>query len=66
MSKEEKKIPKEAIWGFYVVLIIILGFVGYYIGNKNNKGELYASIGLSIGAVLSILLWVTVGKNLSK
>lgn len=63
---KEKKIPKEAIWGSYVVLILILGSVGYYIGNKNNKGELYASIGVSIGAILSILLWITVGKNLAK
>ena len=63
---KEKKIPKEAIWGSYVVLILILGSVGYYIGNKNNKGELNASIGESIGAILSILLWITVGKNLAK
>ena len=34
---KEKKIPKEAIWGSYVVLILILGSVGYYIGNKKNE-----------------------------
>lgn len=62
MTKEKKK-SKEVIWRYYAILILILGSIAYYIGNKNNKGELYASIGVSIGALLSILLWVTVGKK---
>lgn len=54
---------KEKIWAFYAILIIVLGVVGYVVGKKKDKGEVYAGAGLLLGAVLSIILWVTVGKK---
>jgi hypothetical protein len=61
-----KKVSKEMIWGAYVVLTVILGVVGYLIGMKNKNGGLYASVGVVLGAVISIILWVTVGKKMSE
>ena len=59
------KVSKKMIWGAYAVLIVILGVVGYFIGKKYEKEELYSGIGLVLGVVISIILWVTVGKKMS-
>ncbi len=56
---------KEKIWAFYAVLIAILGVVGYVAGKKHGKGEMYAVVGLLVGAVISIGLWLTVGKKMA-
>lgn len=61
----DKKVSKEMIWGFYGVLIIVLSVVGYFIGLKKNKEKLYAIIGMIIGVMISIILWLTVGKKMS-
>lgn len=61
-----KKVSKEMIWGFYAVLILVLGVIGYFVGNKNNKGAYYVFGGVLIGVVISIILWVTVGKKMSE
>ena len=47
----------------YIVLILILGAVGYLVGHKNGKGELYGSVGLALGAVISVVLWFAWGKS---
>jgi len=57
---------KEKIWAFYAVLIVVFGVIGYFIGKKQFKPELYASFGVLIGAVLCVILWVTVGKKMSE
>ena len=57
---------KEMIWIFYAVLIIVLGVIGYFVGKKNQKTELYTSIGVVVGTVISILLWVSVGEKISQ
>ncbi len=61
-----KKVSKELIWGSYAVLIIVLGVVGYFIGRKNKKGAIYASIGVIVGVLISVNLWITVGRKLSE
>jgi len=46
-------------WILYGVVILILGFVGYYVGkNYTSIGPMYgAGIGAAIGAVLSGGMW---------
>jgi len=61
-----KKISKKLIWGAYAVLIVILGVVGYFVGKKSGKPEIYASAGVVLGAVISIVLWLAWGKKNSK
>ena len=52
---------KEYIWGFYLLLIIILSIVGYFMA-KDNKLE-YALAGALIGILLSLLLWIVWGSK---
>lgn len=59
-------VSKEMIWGVYAVLIVVLGVIGYFVGKKYGRSEVYASAGVAIGAVISILLWITVGKKMTK
>lgn len=44
---------------FYLVLTVILSFVGNYYG-----GVEYAKYGFMAGIVLSVVLWFTVGRNM--
>lgn len=59
------KMSKNTVWASYAVLILILGVIGYFVGKKQDKAELFASLGVVIGAVISIVLWVMVGKKMS-
>ena len=43
---------------FYLVLTVILGFVGNYYGKP--------VYGVVAGLVISVVLWYTVGKNMVK
>jgi hypothetical protein len=52
---------KELIWGFYAVLIIVLGILGYFLA-KVNKFE-YSLLGALIGILSSLILWVTWGSS---
>ena len=52
---------KEYIWGFYLLLIIILSIVGYFM-DKDNKLE-YALAGALVGILLSLLLWIVWGSK---
>lgn len=61
-----KKLSKELIWGAYAVLIVILGTVGYFVGKKFGNAEIYSSVGVVLGAVISIVLWISWGKKNSK
>ena len=54
---------KEYIWGFYLLLIIILSIVGYFMA-KDNKLE-YALAGALIGILLCLLLWIVWGSKKS-
>ena len=54
-------IKKEYIWGFYLLLIIILAIIGYFIA-KDNKLE-YALAGALVGILLSLLLWILWGSK---
>jgi hypothetical protein len=58
-----KKVSKTTLIVAYVVLILILGAIGYWVGHKNGKGELYGSVGLALGAVISVVLWFAWGKS---
>lgn len=51
------------ILGFYVLLILLLAFVGYQMGKKQGKAEMYAGVGALAGAIISVLLWQFWGKN---
>lgn len=59
-----KKVSKEMIWMVYAILIVMLGIISYFIGKKNKKGKLYASIGVLLGVVISVILWMSVGKKM--
>lgn len=52
---------KELIWGFYAVLIIVLGILGYFLA-KVNKFE-YSLLGALIGILASLILWITWGSS---
>ena len=48
---------KEKVWGFYGVLSVVLFGVGFGLAKK-NKME-YGILGLLIGILISLILWVT-------
>ena len=56
-----EQIKKEYIWGFYLILIIILSLIGYFVA-KNNKLE-YALAGALVGVLISLLLWILWGSK---
>lgn len=56
-------VKKEYVWTFYVVMIIVLAMVGYFAGKASNKSEMYASAGVIVGAIVSVVLWMTWGKK---
>lgn len=56
-----QQIKKEYIWGFYLLLIIILAIIGYFLA-KNNKLE-YALAGALVGILISLLLWILWGSK---
>ena len=57
---------KMIIWTFYVVLILVLAIAGVFVGKTHNKPGLYAFVGGFVGLVISVILWFTVGKKMSK
>ena len=54
------------IWGAYAVLIVVLGVIGFFVGKKHGKSELYASVGVAAGALISVALWFLVGKKMTE
>ena len=56
-----QQIKTENIWGFYLLLIIILAIIGYFLA-KNNKLE-YALAGALVGILISLLLWILWGSK---
>lgn len=58
-------VSKEMIFGSYAVIILVLGLIGYFIGKKKYEGGKFAGIGMFIGAIVSIILWYTVGKKMA-
>jgi hypothetical protein len=49
---------------FYAILTFLIGpLIGYYLGGKTL---LSAGNGFIVGSLLSIVLWLVVGKNLVK
>ena len=50
------QLQKEVVWGFYGVLSLVLFGVGYGMAKK-NKLE-YGLLGLLIGVLISLILWV--------
>ena len=54
---------KEVVWAFYAIVIAVLAVIGYYIGKKHGRSEVYASGGALIGSVISISLWLSWGKK---
>jgi len=47
---------------FYAILTFLIGpVIGYYVGGKTLDS---AGNGFLVGSLLSILLWLTVGKKL--
>lgn len=58
------KVSKEQIMGFYVLLTLVLAFVGYFVGRKHNKGMHYALMSGLLGVLISVVLWFTVGKKM--
>ena len=55
---------KDMIMLVYAVIIIALGIVGYMLGKKDDKQNIYAVMGVVIGVVLCALLWHTAGKKI--
>ena len=55
------KIKKEYVWLFYLILIIVLGLLGYFL-SKNNHLE-YSLAGSLFGILLSLILWVIWGDK---
>jgi VIT1/CCC1 family predicted Fe2+/Mn2+ transporter len=60
-----KKMSKEMILGSYVIMILILGIIGYFIGKTQENAVLYSTVGVVVGSLLSFVLWETVGKKMS-
>lgn len=58
-----KKVSKTAILVAYAVVIFVFGVLGYLVGHKQGKAEMYASIGVIIGAILCVILWFAWGKS---
>ena len=54
-------LQKEVVWGSYGVLSLILFGVGYGMAKK-NKLE-YGLLGLLIGVLISLILWVLWGSK---
>jgi len=50
------QLQKEVVWGFYGALSLVLFGVGYGMAKK-NKME-YGLLGLLIGVLISLILWV--------
>lgn len=55
---------KDMIMLVYAIIIIALGIVGYMLGKKDNKQNMYAVGGVVIGVVLCAILWHTAGKKI--
>jgi uncharacterized membrane protein required for colicin V production len=53
---------------FYLVLIIILGIIGYMnqFGIKSSDKMIGAIFGMIVGCILSKLLWILMGSNYVK
>lgn len=58
------EMSKNKIFAFYAVLIIVFGIIGYHVGKKSDKANLYASVAVVLGAVVCSILWFTVGKKM--
>jgi hypothetical protein len=56
-----QQIKKEYVWLFYLILIIVLGLLGYFF-TKNNNLE-YGLAGSLLGVLLSLILWVIWGSK---
>lgn len=57
-----KNLTKEQLWAIYGVGTAILGLVGYLMAKKDAK-MCGAIIGANVGAIISIILWLTWGKK---
>jgi divalent metal cation (Fe/Co/Zn/Cd) transporter len=47
------------VLGFYILLIVICAVIGHFV--KENDGVI---IGMLLGAILSTILWYSVGKEM--
>lgn len=54
------------IWMMYAIATAILAVIGYFIGRGRGKELCFALTGMTIGLVLSIILWFTVGEKMAK
>lgn len=54
------------IWLFYAIMTAIFAVIGFFIGRKYQKAPCFAMMGITIGIVLSVILWFTVGENAVK
>ena len=50
-------LSKEMMWVLYAVIIIVLGFVGWYVGEKYEQKEIGAGVGVVAGAILAGILY---------
>ena len=56
-------VKKEYILGFYLILMVVLGSAGIWLGNKNGKSFEYSIAGVIIGVLLSLVMWEVWGKS---
>jgi hypothetical protein len=56
-----KPIKKEYIFGFYLLLTLLLALIAYFM-STNNKLE-YALSGALVGILLSLILWIVWGSK---
>jgi uncharacterized membrane protein len=54
-------IKKEYIWGFYLLLTLLLALIAYFM-STNNKLE-YALAGALVGILISLILWIVWGSK---
>lgn len=56
-------IKKEYIFTFYGLLSIALATIGYFISSTNHIE--YGISGGLLGILISIILWITIGRRVS-
>lgn len=58
-----EKMKKEYIWAMYAGMIIVLWGITWLITRKKPKSWMWQILAIVVGGILSVILWVTVGKK---
>lgn len=57
--------PKNQIFAFYTVIVVLLSVLGFFQGEKILKLDKHkgAAAGAMMGLVISVILWYSYGKE---